>query len=31
MHRFSNPKPQIDVPGWQAAPDFATQAALVWP
>ena len=31
FHRYSNLKAQIAVPGWQAAPDFATQAALVWP
>ena len=31
LHRYSNLKAQIAVPGWQAAPDFATLAALVWP
>lgn len=31
LHRYSNLKAQITVPGWQAAPDLATLAALVWP
>jgi hygromycin-B 7''-O-kinase len=31
LHRYSNLKAQIAVPGWQAAPDFAALAALVWP
>jgi hygromycin-B 7''-O-kinase len=31
LHRYSNLKAQIAVPGWQAAPDFATLATLVWP
>jgi hygromycin-B 7''-O-kinase len=31
LHRYSNLKAQIAVPGWQAAPDFATLAAVVWP
>jgi hygromycin-B 7''-O-kinase len=31
LHRYSNLKAQIAVPGWQAAPDFATLAALIWP
>jgi hygromycin-B 7''-O-kinase len=31
LHRYSHLKAQIAVPGWQAAPDFATLAALVWP
>ncbi len=31
LHRYSNLKAQISVPGWQAAPDFATLAALIWP
>ena len=31
LHRYSNLEAQIAMPGWQAAPDFATQAALVWP
>jgi hygromycin-B 7''-O-kinase len=31
LHRYSNLKAQITVPGWQAAPDFASLAALIWP
>jgi hygromycin-B 7''-O-kinase len=31
LHRYSKLKAQIAVPGWQAAPDFATLAALIWP
>lgn len=31
LHRYSHLKAQIAVPGWQAAPDFATLAARVWP
>jgi hygromycin-B 7''-O-kinase len=31
LHRYSNLKAQIAVPGWQAAPDFATLAATIWP
>lgn len=31
LHRYSNLRAQITVPGWQAAPDFATLAALIWP
>ncbi len=31
LHRYSNLKAQITVPGWQAAPDFATLAARIWP
>jgi hygromycin-B 7''-O-kinase len=31
LHRYSNLKAQIAVPGWQAAPDFTALAALVWP
>jgi hygromycin-B 7''-O-kinase len=31
LHRYSHLKAQIAVPGWQAAPDFATLAALIWP
>ncbi len=31
LHRYSHLKAQITVPGWQAAPDFATLAALIWP
>jgi hygromycin-B 7''-O-kinase len=31
LHRYSNLKAQIQVPGWQAAPDFATLAATIWP
>ncbi len=31
LHRYSHLKAQIQVPGWQAAPDFATLAALIWP
>ena len=31
LHRYSNLKAQITVPGWQAAPDLATLAALIWP
>jgi hygromycin-B 7''-O-kinase len=31
LHRYSNLKAQIAVPGWQAAPDFATLASLIWP
>ncbi len=31
LHRYSNLKAQISLPGWQAAPDFAALAALIWP
>ena len=31
LHRYSNLRAQIAVLGWQAAPDFATLAALIWP
>jgi hygromycin-B 7''-O-kinase len=31
LHRYSNLQAQIKVPGWQAAPDFATLSALIWP
>ena len=31
LHRYSNLKAQITVPGWQAAPEFATLATLIWP
>lgn len=31
LHRYSHLPAQIAVPGWQAAPDFATLAALIWP
>ena len=31
LHRYSNLKAQIAVPGWQTAPDFATLAKLIWP
>jgi hygromycin-B 7''-O-kinase len=31
LHRYSNLKAQITVPGWQAARDFATLSALIWP
>lgn len=31
LHRYSDLKAQIAVPGWQAAPDFATLAARIWP
>jgi hypothetical protein len=31
MHRYSNLQAQIALPGWQAAPDFATLAATIWP
>jgi hygromycin-B 7''-O-kinase len=31
LHRYSHLKAQIAVPGWQAAPDFATLAVRVWP
>jgi hygromycin-B 7''-O-kinase len=31
LHRYSNLKAQIAVPGWQSMPDFATLAALIWP
>ncbi len=31
LHRYSHLKAQLAVPGWQAAPDFASLAALVWP
>jgi hygromycin-B 7''-O-kinase len=31
LHRYSNLKAQITLPGWQVAPDFATLAALIWP
>ncbi len=31
LHRYSNLKAQINIPGWQTAPDFASLAALIWP
>jgi hygromycin-B 7''-O-kinase len=31
MHRYSNLQAQIALPGWQAAPDFDTLAATIWP
>jgi len=31
LHRYSNLPMQIAVPGWQAAPDFAALAELIWP
>jgi hygromycin-B 7''-O-kinase len=31
LHRYSNLQAQIAAPGWQAATDFATLAALIWP
>lgn len=31
LHRYSHLQAQLDVPGWQAAPDFPALAALVWP
>jgi hygromycin-B 7''-O-kinase len=31
LHRYSNLKAQITVPGWQAAPDFTSLATLIWP
>jgi hygromycin-B 7''-O-kinase len=31
LHRYSNLEAQITVRGWQAAPHFATLAALIWP
>ena len=31
LHRYSHLKAQVTVPGWQAAPDFGTLAALIWP
>jgi hygromycin-B 7''-O-kinase len=31
LHRYSHLKAQIAMPGWQAAPDFSTLAALIWP
>ena len=31
LHRYSHLKAQIAMPDWQAAPDFGTLAALVWP
>ena len=31
LHRYSNLRAQIAVPGWLAAPDFARLAALIWP
>lgn len=31
LHRYSNLKAQIALPGWQAAPDFGALAALIWP
>ncbi|MBK6786471.1 MAG: aminoglycoside 3'-phosphotransferase/choline kinase family protein [Betaproteobacteria bacterium] len=31
LHRYSHLKAQIALPGWPAAPDFATLAALIWP
>ncbi len=31
LHRYSNLRAQVAVPGWKAAPDFAALAALIWP
>lgn len=31
LHRYSNLKAQIAVPGWQAAPDFGSLAVTIWP
>ena len=31
LHRYSHLKAQIAMPDWQAAPDFGTLAALIWP
>ncbi|WP_418316314.1 phosphotransferase family protein [Piscinibacter sakaiensis] len=31
LHRYSHLQAQIAMPGWQAAPDFPTLAALIWP
>jgi hygromycin-B 7''-O-kinase len=31
LHRYSNLTAQIALPGWQAAPDFAALADLIWP
>jgi len=31
LHRYSNLKAQLALPGWQQAPSFETLAALVWP
>jgi len=31
LHRYSHLKAQIALPGWQAAPDFTTLAARIWP
>jgi hygromycin-B 7''-O-kinase len=31
LHRYSNLRAQIAMPGWQTATDFATLAALIWP
>ncbi|MCB9908434.1 MAG: phosphotransferase [Planctomycetes bacterium] len=31
LHRYSHLSAQIALPGWQAAPDFPTLAALIWP
>jgi hygromycin-B 7''-O-kinase len=31
LHRYSNLKAQIAVPGWEVARDFAGLAALIWP
>jgi hygromycin-B 7''-O-kinase len=31
LHRYSQLKAQIKLPDWQAAPDFASLAALIWP
>lgn len=31
LHRYSHLQAQIALPGWQAAPDFGTLAARIWP
>jgi hygromycin-B 7''-O-kinase len=31
LHRYSHLKAQISVPGWHAAPDFGSLAAMIWP
>ncbi len=31
LHRYSNLKAQIAMPGWQQAPSFEALAALIWP
>ena len=31
LHRYSHLKAQVQVPGWQATPDFGALAALIWP